>query len=250
MRRALWLCCVVGIAALALSGCGSQGVTPKAKTIFLDPDYATKSIGTVAFIPFSNMTGETDAEKTLGSALERQSVLRQDYEFMTYNRVQRKAQAAGMSADLESLRRGWVHQHEFKADLARRIANEIKVDAFVVGEITRWEELDLRAEETGYPTSSVSARVFIMGARTGEKLWEATADKVVKGQYWNPAEQGVTGYVDEAGIARGSGGTPVQIVEAPSIREVAEEAAIDILMALPEGPKEVPPTTDEGEYDN
>jgi hypothetical protein len=250
MRKALWLCCAIGIGALAFSGCGGQGVTPKATTVFLDPEYASKSITTVALLPFANASGEADAEKIMGAAIEGQFVYRKDYEFMTANRVARKAQAAGMSADLESLRRQWVHQRQFKNDLARKLANELKIDAFMVGEITKWEEIDLRAEETGYPTSAVSARVFLMEARTGAKLWEATADKVVKGQYWDPSEQSVTGYVDEAGISRGSGGTPVQVVEAPSIREVAEEAATNIMMALPEGPKEVPPETQQSEFED
>lgn len=244
MRKALWLCCAVGIAALAFSGCGSKGVTPKATTVFLDPEFASRSVETVALLPFANMTGEADAEKILGAAIERQFAFRTDYEFMTVNRVQRKAQAAGMSADMESLRRQWMHQREFKTNLSRKLADELKVDAFMVGEITKWEEVDLRAEETGYPTTTVAARVYLMDARTGAKLWEATANKVVKGQYWNPADQTITGYVDEAGIARGSGGTPVQVVEAPSIREVADEAAADIVTAMPDGPREAPPSTD------
>ena len=236
MRRALWLCCAIGIAALAFSGCASQGVTPKATTVFLDPDYASKSIGTIAILPMANVTGEADAAKILGNAIQGQLPHRTDYKFLTVERVMRKAQAAGMSADLESLRRQWMHQRTFKADLARKLANELKADAFLVGEITQWEEVDLRAEQTGYPMSSVSCRVYLMEPRTGKKLWEATADKEVKGPYWNPSEEGVTQYVDEAGISRGSGGTPVKIVKAPSIREVADEVASNIVTAIPEKP--------------
>lgn len=249
MRRALWLCCAIGVVVLAVSGCGSKGVTPKANTVFLDPGFASMEIATVGILTMANLVGEADAEKVLGSALEGQLVNRKDYEFMTVQRVMRKAQAAGMSADLESLRRQWVHQHTFNAELGRKLSNEIKVDAFLVGEITKWESRDLRAEETGYPLSSVGCTVYLMDARTGNKLWEGKADKEVKGQYWNPADQGITGYVDEAGISRGSGGTPVQIVKAPSIREVADDVAADIVMALPARPGYVAPSPEQSDFE-
>lgn len=234
MKRALSLCCAIAVAALAVSGCGTAGkMTPKADTIFLAPDYASRGIGTVALLPMANATGEADAEKILGNALESQLASRTDYEFMTVERLRRKAQTAGLSADLESLQRQWVQAREFKAGLSRKLADGLDIDAFLVGEITKWDKRDLKSQETGYPSSEVSARVHLMEARTGEKLWEATADRIVKGPYHDPTNQEVTQFVDDAGIVRGSGGKPVQTVEAPSIREVADEVAVDIVMAIP-----------------
>lgn len=237
MKKALWLCCAIAFAALAVSGCGgAKSLTPKATTVFLDPGFASRTIGTVAVLPMANVTGEPDAEKILGNALEAELASRPDYKFMTVQRVMRKAQAAGLSADLESLRRQWVHTREFKADISRKLANELNVDVFMVGKITAWEKRDLKPEETGYPQSRVAARVYFMDARTGAKLWEAIGDREVKGPYYNPTDESITQYMDEAGIVRGSGGKPVQIVEAPAIREVAGEVAADIVMAIPERP--------------
>lgn len=235
MKRALSLCCAIAVAAIAVSGCGTAGkMTPKADTVFLVPDYASRGIGTVALLPMANTTGEADAEKILGNALESQLADRTDYEFMTVERLRRKAQVVGLSDGLESLQRQWVQTREFNAGLSRKLADELEVDAFLVGEITKWDKKDLQPQETGYPSSEVSVRVHLMEARTGEKLWEATADRIVKGQYYDPTDQEVTQFVDDAGIVRGSGGKPVQTIEAPSIREVADEVAADLAMAIPE----------------
>ena len=48
-------------------------------------------------------------------------------------------------------------------------------------------------------------------------------------------------------VSRGSGGTPVQIVKAPSIREVADEVAIDVVMAIPERPGQPGTAVDQGD---
>ena len=234
MKRTLSLCCVIAVAAIAISGCASKAVTPKATTVFLDPNYISRGIVTIAMLPLANLTGEADAENVLGNAIEAQLATRTDYTFMTVERVNRAAQAGGLSADMESLRRQWVHTRQFKADLARKIADELKIDAFMVGEITKWSKEDLQPQETGYPHSDVGCRVYLMEARTGEKLWEATADKMVRGPYYDPSEQEITQYTDEAGIVRGSGGKPVQTIEAPSIREVADEVAADVVTAIPQ----------------
>jgi hypothetical protein len=235
MNKALSLCCVIALAAAAatFSGCGTQAVTPKATTVFLAPDYASRTIETVAVLPLANVTGAPDADRILGNAIELQLVNRSDYTFMTVQRMTRSAQASGLSADLESLRRQWVHTREFKPELARKLADELKIDAFLVGTIERWQKVDLRPEETGNPHTDVTCRVYLMDARTGDKLWEASAARVVKGPYYDPSEQNITQYMDEAGIMRGSGGKPVQTVEGPAIREVADEVAADIVMAIP-----------------
>jgi len=233
MKKTLWLCCVLCAAALTACGCTSKAVTPKATTVFLDPGYASKTIETIALLPMANVSGEPDAEKILGNAVEAELASRADYSFLTVHGLQRKAQASGLSGDLESLRRQWMHTREFKADIAGKLANKLKVDAFLVGEITRWEKKDLQPQERGYPQTAVSCRVFLMDGRTGEKLWEAVAERVVKGQYYDPTDQEVTQFVDEAGIVRGSGGKPVRTVEAPALREVAADVAADIVTAIP-----------------
>jgi hypothetical protein len=236
MNRALSLCFAIALAAavaVTFTGCSTQGVTPKATTVFLAPDYASRTINTMAVLPLSNVTGAPDADRILGNAIELQLVNRSDYSFMTVERITRKAQASGLSADLESLRRQWVHTREFKPGLARKLGDELKIDAFLVGTIEKWQKVDLRPEERGNPHTDIGCRVFLMDARTGDKLWEASATRVVKGPYYDPSEQNITQYMDEAGIMRGSGGKPVQTVEAPAIREVADEVAADIVMAIP-----------------
>ncbi len=235
MNRAVSLCCVITLAAVAVvfSGCGTQAVTPKATTVFLAPNYASRTIETVAILPLSNVTGEPDAERMLGNAIELQLVDRRDYTFMTVQRLTRSAQASGLTGDLESLQDQWVHTRKFKPEQARKLADELKIDAFLVGTIDKWQKVDLRPEETGTPHTDVGCRVYLMDARTGDRLWEASADRVVKGPYYDPSQENVTQYMDEAGIMRGSGGKPVQTIEAPSIREVADEVAADIVMAIP-----------------
>jgi hypothetical protein len=234
MKKTLLLCLAVAVVAIAVDGCGSaQAPPPKVDMLYLDPEFDTMEIGTVAILPLANTTGEADAEKILGNAIEAQLATRTDYSFMTAQRLRRKCSAGGLSSDLESFRRQWVHTKAFKPDLARKLAKELEIDAFLVGEVTKWEKVDLPAAQSGYPHSDVGCRMLLMHARTGKKLWEGLGEKTVKGPYYDPTEEEITGFVDEAGIARGSGGKPVQTIEAPAIREVAEQVANDLVRALP-----------------
>jgi hypothetical protein len=238
MKKTTLLCLAAVVGAFALNGCASQAPAAKMEMLYVDPSYSQSNIKTVAVLPLSNTTGEADVDKILGNSIEAQLATRTDYTFMTAERLQRKCSAAGLSPDLESLRRQWVHTREFKPDLSRKIASELGVDAFLVGQVTKWEKVDLRAEQTGYPSSTVGCRLLLMDARTGNRLWEASREKITKGQYYDPSQQEVTQYMDQAGIVRGSGGKPVQTIEAPPIREVADQVAIDLVKAIPAGSAE------------
>jgi hypothetical protein len=234
MKKTLLLCLSVAVLAITVHGCGSsQAPPPEVHMVYLDPGFDSMDIGTVAILPLANTTGETDAEKILGNAIEGLIATRSDYSFMTAQRLRRQCQASGLSSDLESLRRQWVHAKTFKPDLARKLANELEIDAFLVGEVTKWDKVDLPATQSGYPHSDVGCRMLLMHARTGKKLWEGLGEKMVRGPYFDPTQEEITGYIDEAGIARGSGGKPIQMVEAPAIREVAGQVATDLVRAIP-----------------
>jgi len=235
MKRTLLLCIALAALVAAIGGCGSsQAPPPNVDMLYLDPEFDTMDIRMIGILPLANTTGEADAERILGNAIEANLASRTDYSFMTAQMLRRKCSASGLSPDLESFRRQWVHTRKYDSALGRKLANELGIDAFLVGEVTKWEAVDLPATQTGYPHSDVSCRMLLMHGRTGNKLWEGVSDKVVKGPYFDPSQEEITGYVDEAGIARGSGGQPVRTVEAPLIREVATQVAGDLVRALPE----------------
>jgi hypothetical protein len=230
MKRGLSvLVAAAAVAGLVLCGCATkQAMHPI--TTFVVPDFSARTIKIVGLMPIAERAGVEEAGLKLLPVLEGQLATKTAYVFLSQEQVLGAVQKSGVSDRYKTLLSGWRDNGALSAEAAVEVARKAGVDALMFIEVSTWSREYVAANTEGESVSKVGLRAVLVGAKTGEKLWEAFDEQTMQSAHYSP-ESGIGTYVDEAGMVRSSGGAGVP--EPPPIEEVALRAATALFRVLP-----------------
>ncbi len=230
MKRGLSaLVAVATVVAFAVCGCATREAMHPITT-FVVPDFSARAIKTVGLMPIAERAGVEEAGLKLLPVLEGQLATRTAYVFLSQEQVLGAVQKSGVSERYNRLLSGWRDNGALSAEDAAAVAQKAGVDALMFIEVNTWARDYVQANTEGESVSKVGLKAVLVGAKTGEKLWESFDEQTMQSAHYSP-ESGIGTYVDQAGMVRSSGGAGVP--EPPPIEEVALRVATALFRTLP-----------------
>ena len=103
-------------------------------------------------------------------------------------------------------------------------------EAFLFGEVFRWSKEQIAGNVEGASQTQVGIKLMLISTTTGEKIWEASDEQILKSAFYSPIS-GIGTHVDEAGMVRQSSGASVP--EPPPFEEVARRVLDAIFRVFP-----------------
>jgi hypothetical protein len=232
MKRKEPLLFLVGasvVVALLLLGCaGKEAVHPLSS--FVVPDFAKRGVKTVGLMPISDQTNSEIGVATVLPLLEKRAAQETAYMFLSEEEILGRAQKKGLRDQYTALVSGWDMNGAISAPDVVSLGEACSVEAFLFTEIFIWNQEWVNQNVEGTSWSQVGIRTVLVGAKTGQKLWEASDEQTMESAYYSP-ESGIGTHVDAGGMVRASsiGGVP----DPPPIEEVARRVLEALFKVYP-----------------
>ncbi|MCX5800320.1 MAG: hypothetical protein NTX17_02905 [Candidatus Eisenbacteria bacterium] len=217
------------VTALFLTGCAArEAVHPLFS--YVAPDFGSRGVKTIALMPLVDRGETQKASSIVLPLLEAQALQKSAYIFLSQEEVVGRAMSTGSKEQYDRLVLNWRKQSELGKENVVSLGKGAAAEAFLFGEVFRWSKEQIAGNVEGASQTQVGIKLMLISTTTGEKIWEASDEQMLKSAFYSPIS-GIGTHVDEAGMVRQSSGASVP--EPPPFEEVARRVLDAIFRVFP-----------------
>jgi hypothetical protein len=227
---------IVGLLAVFAACQQGHPISVKIDKGFTNPKAGTAPIEKIAVMPFLSALNDADdpdgdAPRTMEKFFTPALNERADYKFVSSGTIQYAVDVKGWQEDYARFRREYPRTDKPDMDFLTRLADELKVDAFLIPVVDTWYKDEVDVTESASATTTVGATLTIIdvAVEPGRILFRAVDEDY---QESARAETGDRSLVtSSSGIIRAD--TGARLYAAPPYEDVAPKVVEALVGSLP-----------------
>ena len=239
-RGDAWALPVAAVALLAAS-CGGPGAAQHPLTNRLDPGYGGLKLATLGAMPFWSDISENEDPDHLSGPMAESKFYRAlgpntGFTVLTSSEVGALLEKSGKTAQLAAFYKKWVRdQDDVDKSLVQFVAQQMKVDAVIVGAVDVWDQQKVDITESGTARTSVGLLVGLIDGATGKTLWVGRDENYKEALRYVPGtEQGRAGtQAQRSGVERTNLRTATGVYAPPDFSDVVDIVVASLVKAFP-----------------
>jgi hypothetical protein len=233
-------CCFAAAAVLTLSGC--RATAPAARgpdAVFLAAEYPAMHLESLAYLGTASLQPDPIGPTLVDGLLTSYLTGGQQKFIVTDEATLRlRARREGLEGDLNSVIDAWKSQHVVERFALKRLAEKLRIDGIVLGDLTRWrtEQVDWQSEGNSFTEVGITLSMYDAG--TGVLAWKAERMERQESAHYRHGQGVGSGTYQERG---GSGTERTERADKiapkpPDPQIVAENVVQSLMMGLPDKP--------------
>ena len=223
--------------ALLAMTAASAGAASKQNDQYLNPQFASYKVATIAILPTIVLPSAHGADETMGQALER-NLTPLGYRWVSVSALRAALVAAKQPGAVDAISERVRKSAPADTAALQTVAQTGIADAVLVPVVTTWEREMIEITMSGQSMTQIAMTAYLYSTRTGELLWSRKFQVKGEGPYNNADGSEVVG-VKSGGLDNSQMRTSTSL-DPPTYEEIAAKLAAQVRDALPAPPKAAP----------
>lgn len=232
MSKTSFFFVLVGLSAmmvLLLTGCAAREAVHPLST-YIVPDFGARGVKTIALMPFSDRGTAEPGSPAVLPLVEARTLQKTAYVFLSQEETAGRAMRMAAKDQYDRLTAAWKKGDEPGKEDMISLGKAVAAEALLFGEVFSWNKEWVAPNAEGTSQTQVGVRLMLVSTATGERIWEASDEQILKGAYYNP-ESGIGAHVDKGGMVRQS--STAGVPDPPPYDEVAGRVLDAIFRVFP-----------------